>query len=49
MTLTAKQGSLMCLAVMTSGVVDIPTESAPMIRKYLYSDGVSNVGPEVER
>ena len=30
---------------MTSGTVDIPTVSAPMARTYLYSAGVSKVGP----
>jgi len=47
--LTAKHGIFICRAIITSGVVDIPTASAPMILKYLYSAGVSKVGPLVER
>ena len=49
MMLTAKTGTFICLAVITSGTVDMPTASAPMILKNLYSAGVSKVGPVVER
>jgi hypothetical protein len=35
--------------MITSGVVDIPTASAPIILKYLYSAGVSKVGPLVDK
>ena len=49
MMLTAKTGRFICRAMITSGVVDMPTASAPMILKYLYSAGVSKVGPLVER
>jgi tetratricopeptide (TPR) repeat protein len=42
---TANTGSPICLATITSGTVDIPTASAPMVLKYLYSAGVSKVGP----
>ena len=34
-----------CLAVITSGMVDIPTKSPPIFRKKLYSAGVSRDGP----
>ena len=40
---------LACTATITSGTVDIPTASAPTILKYLYSAGVSKVGPCVPR
>ena len=33
------------LALMTSGIVDMPTTSAPNVRKARISAGVSNVGP----
>ena len=42
---TPKTGIEECLATITSGIVDMPTASAPIIRKYLYSDGVSYEGP----
>ena len=38
-----------CLAHSTSGTMDIPTTSAPRIRKALISAGVSNEGPEEAR
>jgi len=36
----------MCRATITSGTVLIPTVSAPIIWMYLYSAGVSKVGPD---
>ncbi|MNF01254.1 hypothetical protein D3C80_2002240 [compost metagenome] len=41
----AKHGISMWRATITSGMVDIPTASAPIARTYPYSAGVSNVGP----
>ena len=49
MMLTPKTVNPMCLAAITSVTVDMPTASAPIILKYLYSAGVSNVGPVVPR
>jgi hypothetical protein len=42
----AKQGMPACRPTITSGIVDIPTKSAPIIRRYLYSAGVSKHGPD---
>ena len=36
----AKHLIFICLAIITSGAVDIPTVSPPIILKYLYSAGV---------
>src|SRR5690606_20553656 len=42
---TAKQGIPMCLAAIFSGAVDMPTASAPISLRYLYSALVSRFGP----
>ena len=42
---TAKTGISICRATITSGTVDIPTVSAPILRTYKYSAGVYNEGP----
>ena len=41
----AKHGIFICRATITSGIVDIPTASAPIMRRNLYSAGVSRLGP----
>ncbi len=43
---TPNTGISECLATMTSGTVDMPVASPPMVRMYLYSAGVSVITNE---